>query len=543
MRKLIGLFLIVAAVCLTACKEQDETIEVNYATPSAHDTWDESDEYASIFGPIQEDGGPVVPFDFNTDLDMDLSMWRDMTYDPDLDNSVATVITSIVSLVIAFAADGCSIARKVWENKYRTRLNEVLQKCREINNSINNLSKSLNTLQHNLDNHIQNTMLLMDEMDYQMQLLDQQKRLTFIMDAILKKNGTMMEFIDGDFINYAEAFRMMDDYMKDSLGVYDNPMKNREYHQRLYGMLNDWAGDGNKRLMDVFALGNNLCDICYVTRQGTLVGMPALYDQLTFEIKAWEHEGVENRGRLRLMDLMVWMQCEQIVSGYLVACQTLGVQAHGVDPYELEVSFNQLCRKVAAMYGNIPVHSKFRICQVAGAHMVFVDTVIQEINYDTHRWYPVPLNTALDEEKMVFDFLSMGTYRTRQEQMPAIKAKRLLDFYHNPKYTMVDSILVKHGDMSVKAAPGSLRTGERRLLLNADPSSVKRDGKTWSGFPVYTLQASTAYTQVTSLQDFTSPVLYYCKNDSGAYVEPYLTNGKQAYNERVNNRIYYIAVR
>ena len=543
MKQWIFLFIAAGALLLTACNRQEEITEVNYPDSYEQDNQDdEGSDYADIFDKVQNDWGPVVPFDFDTDVDMDLSMWMNMEQDTVRDNAVFPIITTVVSLIIGFVADGCTIARRAWERKYRTTLRDVEAKCQAINSSLSQIYKSLNQLQHNLENHLNRTASLIDELNLQMQLLDQQKRITFITDAILKKNGTLLEFVDGDFINYAEVFRLMDDYMGDESGKYDNPVTNREYHQLLYGMLNDWAGDGNKRLMDVFNLGNTLCGITFVTQQGTLVGMPAFYDQLTFDIKPWEHEGVENRCRLRLMDIMVWLQCEQMVAGYLTACQTLGLTAHGVDPYQLEESFNQLCRQIAALYADIPIHARFRICQVAGAHMIFPDTVIQEINYDAHLWYPVPLNSQLDEEKMVFDFQSIGEYITRNRQMPAAKAKRLLDYYHSPSYTMVDSILAKHGSMTVRDISSTQRTGEKRLLLNADVSSVKMGDEKWEKNSVYARQAYTAHTAVSDKSQFVSPILYYCVDNKENYVDPYPTKGSQ-YGKRVQKRIYYIDVR
>lgn len=553
MRKLIGLFLIVAAVCLTACKEKEdivEIVEINYIDSPEQGDMGVNDDYLDVFNFVNNNWGPVVPFDFNTDLEADYSMWNG--FEPEqveqYDGIYFTTIFSIVVAVVGGVADIMNTVRLAREAVYRRKLGEILKRCRDISKAMNTLNMSLANLQHSLDNHINKTMQLLDNMDWQMELLDQQKRLTFITEVITKKNGTIADFVNGDFINYSRALDLIDDYITNTDGKYNDPDSTRAYHQLIYGMLNDWAGEGNKHLQEVLAFGNTLCNVTYVTQSGTLVGMPALYDQLTFDIKAWEHEGINNRAYLRLLDVMVWLRCSELVASYIVACQTLGKTAHGIDPYQLEQSFTAINKQIASLYSQMPIHEGIRICQVAGAHMVFTDSIIQELDYDRHSWYPIiDGNSLLDGETMLYGFTNgISANVNRKLQMSAVKADRLLKFYNNPSYTMVDSILVKHGNMKLKLNNQALmpRNGKNYLLLDGEIDTQRVPNKKWKNNDVYELRSSLAYQQVPNTNAFLASVVYFCLNSNGGYINPYPTEaGAERYNEYVNNRIYYINVK
>lgn len=555
MRKLIGLFLIVAAVCLTACKEQEdivEIVEINYIDSPGQGDMGVNDDYPDVFNFVNNNWGPVVPFDFNTDLEMDSSIWSGFVPEQGGQYEGATItVTLIVSFLAAatgIAADIMNTVRLAREAVYRRKMGEILTRCKDISKAMNTLNMSLNNLQHSLTNHINKTLMLLDNMDWQMELLDQQKRLTFITEAITKKNGTIAEFVNGDFINYSRALNLIDDYITNTDGKYNDPDANRAYHQLIYGMLNDWAGEGNKHLQEVLAFGNTLCGVTYVTQSGTLVGMPALYDQLTFDIKAWEHEGINNRAYLRLLDIMVWLRCSELVASYIVACQTLGKTAHGIDPYQLEQSFTAINKQIASLYSQMPIHEGIRICQVAGAHMVFTDTIIQELDYDRHSWYPITDgNSLLNEEKMLYGFNNaISAEENRKRQMPAVKADRLLNFYNNPTYTMVDSILVKHGRMTLKPLGNQAlvtRNGNNYLLLNDQIEILPVPNAKWKDYAVYELRSSLAYRQVLNIDKFLASVVYFCLDTKRYYVNPYPTTGESKYEKHVNNHIYYIDVK
>ncbi len=553
MRKLIGLFLIVAAVCLTACKEQEdivEIVEINYIDSPEQGDMGVNDDYLDVFNFVNNNWGPVVPFDFNTDLEADYSMWNGFEPEPEeqYDGIYITTIFSIVVAVVGGVADIMNSIRLAREAVYRRKLGELLKRCKDISKAMNTLNMSLANLQHSLDNHINKTMQLLDNMDWQMELLDQQKRLTFITEVITKKNGTIADFVNGDFINYSRALDLIDDYITNTDGKYNDPDSTRAYHQLIYGMLNDWAGEGNKHLQEVLAFGNTLCNVTYVTQSGTLVGMPALYDQLTFDIKAWEHEGINNRAYLRLIDVMVWLRCSELVASYIVACQTLGKTAHGIDPYQLEQSFTAINKQIASLYSQMPIHEGIRICQVAGAHMVFTDSIIQELDYDRHSWYPITDgNSLLDGETMLYGFTNgISADVNRKLQMSAVKADRLLKFYNNPSYTMVDSILVKHGNMKLKPLGNQAlmpRNGKNYLLLDGEIDAQLVPNKKWKDYAVYELRSSLAYQQVPNTNAFLASVVYFCLNSNGGYINPYPTTGESKYEKYVNNRIYYINVK
>lgn len=476
MKRLIYILLAFFTLCLAGCDKdpidiEPVEIEMAFTQDSSNIGYSLGDNgvYNNFYG-IPEDWGSVVPFNFGTDIDVDLKPWEDWFFQYAGVNSGFLLAVEIINVVTGGITWIFGAIRMDQERRALAHLNEAVRLLTELNNNhLKELMKNLEDLNTKVNTYLDSIQLATEDMMIEQQVLSQYYRINYIMDAINKQQTFMREFVNVDFVYYHDAIELILAHQSDSVRKHISFEDEYAYRRTIYSMLDDWAGTGNKRIMDILALGDQMCHTTYTSEEGTLTGMPALYDQLMRDLKPWEHEAVESAANLRLPDLELYTECVLLAAEYLAACDALQQKAHGIDPNILLSKLETTARQVIAAYQPPTYNDKIRVCNIAGAHLIFRDLYMTPINYTGMRWIPSNffVYDVLAPYTITYGFTGQTQY-IYDHQIPERKAERIMRYYADSDMSL-PQILVENGDMY----PSTKEDLENaNLLLAGTPDST-----------------------------------------------------------------------
>lgn len=475
MKKWIYLLLLVFLVpYLTGCKKdkvEEEEVEMAFVNDVSNTDYslENTGTYNNLAG-IPDNWGPVVPFSFNTDVNVDLDSWENVLDNPGADVAVMTVI-KIVDFVVSTTSLILKSVRLDQERRVLSHLNKAEVLIDSLNTvHLPNLMRSLEDLNNSVNCYLDSVQMATEDLMIEQEVLSQYRRINRIMEIVNKQQILMREFVNVDFVYYHDAINLILVHQSDSVREHISYEDEYAYYRTIYSMLGDWAGPGNKRIIDILSLGDQMCGTTYTSDQGVLTGMPALYDQLMRDLKPWEHEAVESAANLRVPDLEVYFECILLASEYLAACDALQEKAHGVDPMELLTALETSANRVFAAYKPPTYNDQIRVCNIAGAHLVFRETTIHPVNYNTLRWVP--------NKYFVFDpaYIAYGftgdVLNVMEHQITERQAERILRYYKDKnKQGSLLRILVEDGNMDYP----ELQLDDVQLLLSGIPTKKGAD--------------------------------------------------------------------
>ncbi len=492
MRRLIYILVVFLALSLVGCDKDPidvEPVEIEMAfTQDSSDTGyyplTDNSVYNNLYG-IPDEWGPVVPFNFNTNINVDLEPWGEWFKQYAGVNNLGWFVVEIINVVTGGITWIFGAIRMDQERRALAHLNEAVKLLTELNDThLKALMKSLEDLNNSVNTYLDSVQLATEDMMIEQQVLSQYYRINYIMDAINKQQTVMREFVNVDFVYYHDAIELILEHQSDSVRQHISFEDEYAYRRTIYSMLNDWAGSGNKRIMDILSLGDQMCHTTYTSEEGTLTGMPALYDQLMRDLKPWEHEAVESAANLRLPDLEVYTECILLAAEYLAACDALQEKAHGMNPQELLSKLETTARQVIAAYQPPIDNDRIRVCNIAGAHLIFRNTEMLPIDYTEMRWIPSSYFNYLDPiapYRITYGFTGQ-MQNIYDHQISERKAERIMRYYADPNLSL-PQILAEKGRLSVPEKEPRLDSSF--LLLSGEPQT-KEDG------PNYKLYAPAA---------------------------------------------------
>lgn len=477
MKKLIYILLAFFALSLVGCDKDPidvETIEMEMALlPDSADlgySLGDNGVYYNLYG-IPDEWGPVVPFNFNTDITVDLEPWEKWYVQNAGVNGGAMFVIEIINVVLSGMTTILMGIRMDQERRALKHIEEAIRLLNELNNKhLKTLMKDLDDMNNQVGAYLDSIQLATEDMMIEQQVLSQYYRINYIMNVINKQQTVMREFVNVDFVYYHDAIELILEHQSDSVRQHISFEDEYAYRRTIYSMLDDWAGTGNKRIMDILALGDQMCHTTYTSEEGTLTGMPALYDQLMRDLKPWEHEAVESAANLRLPDIELYTECVLLAAEYLAACDALQEKAHGIDPNVLLAKLETTVRQVIAAYQPPIDNDRIRVCNIAGAHLIFRDINMTPIDYMEMRWIPSSFFLYDYAAPYVITYGFTGqTQNVYDHQISERKAARIMRYYDGSDMSL-PQILVEKGRLTVPGEKHNLASSF--LLLSGEPQTM-----------------------------------------------------------------------
>ncbi|MDO5446389.1 MAG: hypothetical protein Q4F34_01245 [Prevotellaceae bacterium] len=432
----------------------EDTIHFMWVDNNCDDWWNDENSN-SVIADVTD--GPFETYDFPTSFVLDSDSTAETRGVLDVLKGIKTVVQMIYYTFKLGTDVADYVNRKKGDGKddrYKAIQDEMKQ-CinisKRVDDNINSLQKQLVDMNNNLSNRLNALENQYKETKYR-DAISQQKRDLGETSKMLNERDAMVNTLHTRAIGYVDSVMYI---------LNNEPDETRCV--KLYEYLNQWAAplSNENYVQKTIAYIHKLWNVYFEGQ----TGYPYIYDQYVYNMKAWEHEGYEDRALLRVTDLASAYEYAWLSLIYLQSCIATGNTVYGAKPQPLLAELEKECLSLAEEYQKSQINERndVRVCQIVGSHFISEKTL--HINdYLSGTWYRT--NSPWNPEILAYGF--DGDYnKTKKQLLTADEAECILSYYKKITDKSLYFILRDYGQFEAPVVKDSWQSHNIILKGNA----------------------------------------------------------------------------